>query len=77
MAAAMTQMASTAHEIARNIQDTNGQVTEARSSCEHRVWQRDQTGQLQALVEEISRNIHQISLYSRASELRRLSQTFG
>jgi aerotaxis receptor len=33
MAAAMTQMASTAQEIARNIQDSHGQVDEARSRC--------------------------------------------
>lgn len=35
MAAAITQMASTAQEIARNIQDTNNQIAEAKTHCQH------------------------------------------
>ena len=35
MAAAITEMASTAQEIARNIQDTNSQVAQAKAHCQH------------------------------------------
>ncbi|MGL4354652.1 MAG: methyl-accepting chemotaxis protein [Aeromonas popoffii] len=35
MAAAITHMASTAQEIARNIQDTNNQIAQAKTHCQH------------------------------------------
>ncbi|MGY3884510.1 methyl-accepting chemotaxis protein [Aeromonas aquatica] len=76
MAAAMTQMASTAHEIARNIQDTNGQVTEARSSCEHTVQQLDQTGQqMELLAKQAEQAFH--SAVELASESERIGSVMG
>jgi aerotaxis receptor len=76
MAAAMTQMASTAHEIARNIQDTNGQVTEARSSCQHTVQQLDQTEQqMEQLARQAEQAFH--SAVELASESERIGSLMG
>ncbi|MEG0006451.1 MAG: PAS domain-containing methyl-accepting chemotaxis protein [Aeromonas sp.] len=76
MAAAMTQMASTAHEIARNIQDTNGQVTEARSSCQHTVQQLDQTEQqMELLARQAEQAFH--SAVELASESERIGSVMG
>ena len=76
MAAAMTQMASTAHEIARNIQDTNGQVTEARSSCQHTVQQLDQTEQqMELLARQAEHAFH--SAVELASESERIGSVMG
>ena len=76
MAAAMTQMASTAHEIARNIQDTNGQVTEARSSCQSTVEQLDQTQQqMTRLASQAEQAFHlRVEL---ASESERIGSVMG
>ena len=76
MAAAMTQMASTAHEIARNIQDTNNQVTEARSSCQHTVLQLDQTEQqMEQLAKQAELAFH--SAVELASESERIGSVMG
>ncbi len=76
MAAAMTQMASTAHEIARNIQDTNGQVTEARSSCQSTVEQLDQTQQqMTRLASQAEQAFH--SAVELASESERIGSVMG
>ncbi|MFQ2152181.1 methyl-accepting chemotaxis protein [Aeromonas sanarellii] len=76
MAAAMTQMASTAHEIARNIQDTNGQVTEARSSCQNTVMQLDQTQQqMTRLASQAEQAFH--SAVELASESERIGSVMG
>ena len=76
MAAAMTQMASTAHEIARNIQDTNGQVTEARSSCQNTVMQLDQTQQqMTQLASQAEQAFH--SAVELASESERIGSVMG
>ncbi|MFM5837185.1 methyl-accepting chemotaxis protein [Aeromonas rivipollensis] len=76
MAAAMTQMASTAHEIARNIQDTNSQVTEARSSCQHTVQQLDQTEQqMELLARQAEHAFH--SAVELANESERIGSVMG
>ncbi|MDM5076354.1 methyl-accepting chemotaxis protein [Aeromonas media] len=76
MAAAMTQMASTAHEIARNIQDTNSQVTEARSSCQHTVQQLDQTEQqMELLARQAEHTFH--SAVELANESERIGSVMG
>ena len=76
MAAAMTQMASTAHEIARNIQDTNNQVTEARSSCQHTVQQLDQTEQqMELLARQAEHAFH--SAVELANESERIGSVMG
>ena len=76
MAAAMTQMASTAHEIARNIQDTNCQVTEARSSCQHTVQQLDQTEQqMELLARQAEHAFH--SAVELANESERIGSVMG
>ncbi|MFM4847321.1 methyl-accepting chemotaxis protein [Aeromonas rivipollensis] len=76
MAAAMTQMASTAHEIARNIQDTNSQVTEARSSCQHMVQQLDQTEQqMELLARQAEHAFH--SAVELANESERIGSVMG
>ncbi|MCO4203331.1 methyl-accepting chemotaxis protein [Aeromonas taiwanensis] len=76
MATAMTQMASTAHEIARNIQDTNGQVTEARSSCQSTVVQLDQTQlQMAQLAQQAEQAFH--SAVELASESERIGSVMG
>ncbi|AUZ80687.1 methyl-accepting chemotaxis protein [Aeromonas sp. ASNIH1] len=76
MAAAMTQMASTAHEIARNIQDTNGQVTEARISCQSTVEQLDQTQQqMTRLASQAEQAFH--SAVELASESERIGSVMG
>ncbi|MGE6234519.1 methyl-accepting chemotaxis protein [Aeromonas media] len=76
MAAAMTQMASTAHEIARNIQDTNSQVTEARSSCQHTVQQLDQTEQqMELLASQAEHAFH--SAVELANESERIGSVMG
>ncbi|WP_281704186.1 methyl-accepting chemotaxis protein, partial [Aeromonas taiwanensis] len=76
MATAMTQMASTAHEIARNIQDTNGQVTEARSSCQSTVVQLDQTQlQMAQLAKQAEQAFH--SAVELASESERIGSVMG
>ncbi|MNH52583.1 Aerotaxis receptor [compost metagenome] len=76
MAAAMTQMASTAHEIARNIQDTNSQVTEARSSCQHTVQQLDQTEQqMELLARQAEHAFH--SAVELANESERIGSIMG
>ena len=76
MAAAMTQMASTAHEIARNIQDTNSQVTEARCSCQHTVQQLDQTEQqMELLARQAEHAFH--SAVELANESERIGSVMG
>ncbi|MGE6262057.1 methyl-accepting chemotaxis protein [Aeromonas media] len=76
MATAMTQMASTAHEIARNIQDTNSQVTEARSSCQHTVQQLDQTEQqMELLARQAEHAFH--SAVELANESERIGSVMG
>ncbi len=76
MAAAMTQMASTAHEIARNIQATNSQVTEARSSCQHTVQQLDQTEQqMELLARQAEHAFH--SAVELANESERIGSVMG
>ncbi|MGE6207962.1 methyl-accepting chemotaxis protein [Aeromonas media] len=76
MAAAMTQMASTAHEIARNILDTNSQVTEARSSCQHTVQQLDQTEQqMELLARQAEHAFH--SAVELANESERIGSVMG
>ncbi|MCY9835388.1 methyl-accepting chemotaxis protein [Aeromonas media] len=76
MAAAMTQMASTAHEIARNIQDTNSQVTEARGSCQHTVQQLDQTEQqMELLARQAEHAFH--SAVELANESERIGSVMG
>ncbi|HCM2196946.1 TPA: methyl-accepting chemotaxis protein, partial [Aeromonas hydrophila] len=76
MAAAMTQMASTAHEIARNIQDSNGQVSEARSRCQHTDKQLAQTEQR---IEQLARQAELAfnSAVELASESERIGSVMG
>ncbi|EKB27957.1 methyl-accepting chemotaxis protein [Aeromonas dhakensis] len=76
MAAAMTQMASTAHEIARNIQDSNGQVSEARSHCQHTDKQLAQTEQR---IEQLARQAELAfnSAVELASESERIGSVMG
>ncbi|UTI04594.1 methyl-accepting chemotaxis protein [Aeromonas caviae] len=69
-------MASTAHEIARNIQDTNGQVTEARISCQSTVEQLDQTQQqMTRLASQAEQAFH--SAVELASESERIGSVMG
>jgi aerotaxis receptor len=76
MAAAMTQMASTAHEIAHNIQDSNGQVNEARSRCEHTNQQLSQTEQR---IEQLAKQAELAfnSAVELASESERIGSVMG
>ncbi|ABO91102.1 aerotaxis receptor Aer [Aeromonas salmonicida subsp. salmonicida] len=76
MAAAMTQMASTAHEIAHNIQDSNGQVNEARSRCEHTNKQLSQTEQR---IEQLAKQAELAfnSAVELASESERIGSVMG
>ncbi|MCF3097522.1 PAS domain S-box protein [Aeromonas australiensis] len=76
MAAAMTQMASTAHEIARNIQDSNSQVNEARNRCEQTNRQLNQTEQQ---IEQLTRQAELAfnSAVELASESERIGSVMG
>ncbi|KTA94932.1 aerotaxis receptor Aer [Aeromonas salmonicida subsp. smithia] len=76
MAAAMTQMASTAHEIAHNIQDSNGQVNEACSRCEHTNKQLSQTEQR---IEQLAKQAELAfnSAVELASESERIGSVMG
>ncbi|MGY3916157.1 methyl-accepting chemotaxis protein [Aeromonas australiensis] len=76
MATAMTQMANTAHEIARNIQDSNSQVNEARNRCEQTNRQLNQTEQQ---MEQLARQAELAfnSAVELASESERIGSVMG
>ncbi|HHQ4736890.1 TPA: methyl-accepting chemotaxis protein, partial [Aeromonas veronii] len=76
MATAMTQMANTAHEIARNIQDSNGQVNEARNRCEQTNQQLNQTEQQ---IEQLAKQAELAfnSAVELASESERIGSVMG
>ncbi|MCR3968194.1 methyl-accepting chemotaxis protein [Aeromonas veronii] len=76
MATAMTQMANTAHEIARNIQDSNGQVNEARNRCEQTNLQLNQTEQQ---IEQLAKQAELAfnSAVELASESERIGSVMG
>ncbi|WP_421260614.1 methyl-accepting chemotaxis protein [Aeromonas sp. 600774] len=72
MATAMTQMASTAYEIARNILDSNSQVSEARSRCQQTDRQLSRTEQH---IEQLARQAE--LAFNSAVELTSESERIG
>ncbi len=72
MATAMTQMTSTAHEIARNIQDSNNQVNEARLRCIQTDRQLGQTG---GRIQQLTKQAEQA--FNSAVELANESERIG